>query len=726
MNILPNLTIAGTWIPISDVLYSGSLTQTHHALIKLDQSGKFGLVVTGWSTSQITSKLSIALLDADSNGGLKLNTTSYIDDPLTYMSNSIVIADFNGDGKSDIFLAPYRENPFTSASTTVFLSNTNGGFSKYSISDSVIAHDAAVFNINGALKVFTATFTSASQSNPIYQFQNQGIIESQPANIKNLTGTSTAIIDNGNNAGLELIRSDGMNIRVYHFNGNDLISPEPVQIIKPYLSTLAQYNNLYPAGTYRVWADDINHDGKQDILAGESIFNSTGIYPSALQILINKGDGSFRDSTSFLNPDMSINTAEMDYSPSFIDIDKSGINTYLFAGSTSWGQTSRQSDYVLLNDGTGRLYVGLHDEFNNLNSKVLTYLANPLVSKDTPAKFIAIPQLDGSINFVAQCISYNFDQTNNHFTPTEIYVNIPLGYNPKTDFTQDVTITDRNNSMLMRTWAGNDTFYDTNANSLPAHIDGGLGNNTSTYSDPASKYNISYSLNSTEIKHVANTAAPNVDDTLVNIQNIRFADQSVDTSSISKTAALAHSQIVGLTQLYVASFNRAPDSVGLDYWGGRLSDGMSLQDIAKSFFVQKETVAAYPTGLPTSDFVTKVYNNVLSRGPDTGGLNYWVGQLNNGSVSKDAFLLAIINGAMAASGSAVDRQTLANKEAVGEHYAIYQGLNNSTTWAQDVMSGVTNVASTVTAANAKADHYAVVAANPATSDLVVKLVGVAV
>jgi hypothetical protein len=181
-----------------------------------------------------------------------------------------------------------------------------------------------------------------------------------------------------------------------------------------------------------------------------------------------------------------------------------------------------------------------------------------------------------------------------------------------------------------------------------------------------------------------------------------------------------------LTQLYVASFNRAPDSVGLDYWGGRLSDGMSLNDIAKSFFVQKETVAAYPIGLPTSDFVTKVYNNVLSRGPDTGGLNYWVGQLNNGSVSKDAFLLAIINGAMAASGSAVDRQTLANKEAAGEHYAIYQGLNNSTTWAQDVMSGVTSVASTVTAANAKADHYAVVAANPATSDLVVKLVGVAV
>ena len=195
---------------------------------------------------------------------------------------------------------------------------------------------------------------------------------------------------------------------------------------------------------------------------------------------------------------------------------------------------------------------------------------------------------------------------------------------------------------------------------------------------------------------------------------------------LSKTAALQHSQITNLVELYVASFNRAPDSVGLDYWGSRLSDGMSLQDIAKSFFVQTETVAAYPSNMPTSDFVTKVYNNVLSRGPDTGGLNYWVGELNNGHVTKDSFLLAIINGAMAPTGSAVDRQTLANKESVGEHYAIYQGLNNSTTWAKDVMSGVTDQMASVTAANAKADGFAAIAGTSATSDLVVKLVGVSV
>ncbi|NDB69862.1 MAG: DUF4214 domain-containing protein [Methylocystaceae bacterium] len=215
-------------------------------------------------------------------------------------------------------------------------------------------------------------------------------------------------------------------------------------------------------------------------------------------------------------------------------------------------------------------------------------------------------------------------------------------------------------------------------------------------------------------------------DQLYNIQKIQFTDFTLDTTMLTKTAALTSSQIVDLVELYIASFNRAPDSVGLYYWGSRLYDGMSLQDIAQSFFDQSETKAAYPSNMSTSDFVTKVYNNVLSRGPDKPGLDYWIGELTNGHISKNSFLLAIINGARASTGSAIDRQTLANKELVGAHYAINQGLNNNSTWAKDVMSGVTDQASTVISANAKADAYALTATNPLTSDLIVKMVGIAV
>jgi hypothetical protein len=253
-------------------------------------------------------------------------------------------------------------------------------------------------------------------------------------------------------------------------------------------------------------------------------------------------------------------------------------------------------------------------------------------------------------------------------------------------------------------------------------IDGGTGNDTVIFNGNPSQYHLALAADGKI------TISDNkLTDTLRQIENIKLsADLMLDTTSFTKTAHLAKDALVSIVELYIASFNRAPDSLGLYYWGGRLSDGMSLQDIARSFFVQKETATAYPTTMPTNDFVSAVYNNVLSRTPDKVGLDYWVNGLTNGAVSKDSFLLAIINGANAPTGSQVDRQTLANKEAVGEHYAIYQGLNNSSDWAKNTMANVTDQTSTVYAANTKADNYASIALASATSDLTVKLVGVAV
>ncbi len=207
-------------------------------------------------------------------------------------------------------------------------------------------------------------------------------------------------------------------------------------------------------------------------------------------------------------------------------------------------------------------------------------------------------------------------------------------------------------------------------------------------------------------------------DTLTNTQNIQFTDQTIDSTWFTKTASLSPSQIVGLTELYIASFNRAPDALGLDYWGSQLSNGMSLNNIAASFFVQPEAVAAYPVGQSTPTFVNQVYNNVLGRQADTAGLNYWVGQLQSGSVGKNSFLLAIVNGVIGA-----DVQYLANKEAVGAHFALAQGLSDAT-WAKTVMSGVNGTAASVTAANTQTDGFAATAATAAGTELVVKILGI--
>jgi hypothetical protein len=86
-------------------------------------------------------------------------------------------------------------------------------------------------------------------------------------------------------------------------------------------------------------------------------------------------------------------------------------------------------------------------------------------------------------------------------------------------------------------------------------------------------------------------------------------------------------------RLYNASFGRAPDESGLDYWSATLHDGVPLDGIAGLFLTSAEFQARY--GSPgTTSFVNALYQNVLARGADTGGLTYWRGQLDGGALTR--------------------------------------------------------------------------------------------
>ncbi len=212
-------------------------------------------------------------------------------------------------------------------------------------------------------------------------------------------------------------------------------------------------------------------------------------------------------------------------------------------------------------------------------------------------------------------------------------------------------------------------------------------------------------------------------DHLYGIEHIRFADQLIDATVLTKANSASADQFAALTDLYVAALDRAPDALGLAYWASRLVDGMSLHEIAKSFFVQAETLQKYADATTTSEFVDRVYDNVLERAPDAAGLQYWVHELDSGRVSKDEFLLAFVAGARAPSGGAVDAQTLANKNAVGLDYGLKEGLNDLA-WAQSAMTNVGSSSASAVAAHQLIDQYAAVAATPPASQLVLQLVGV--
>lgn len=237
---------------------------------------------------------------------------------------------------------------------------------------------------------------------------------------------------------------------------------------------------------------------------------------------------------------------------------------------------------------------------------------------------------------------------------------------------------------------------------------------TAVFSGPSSNYTLLVTPDSVSVRDNVGTDGL---DTLIGIEQMKFSDVTLDTSWFSNVASVPGHQLDDLTDMYIAYFDRAPDAVGLCYWASRLADGMSLQQIAKSFFVQPETLAAYPVGQSTEAFITKVYNNMLGRAPDAPGLSYWMHDVDTGSISRDTFMLAIIYGAQTS-----DVQYLANKHAVGEDFALNAGLSD-TGWARAVMQGVDGSAASVAAAKAQIDHYSATAS--AGGHLVVELVGVA-
>ena len=141
-----------------------------------------------------------------------------------------------------------------------------------------------------------------------------------------------------------------------------------------------------------------------------------------------------------------------------------------------------------------------------------------------------------------------------------------------------------------------------------------------------------------------------------------------------------------VTKLYIATFDRAPDKAGLNYWVNK--SRLSVENIATSFFDQDETKALYPAETSTEDFIKSIYANLFKRDPDSAGASYWKKDLDNGVVNKSIFILAVVNGA-----KGDDAILLSNKTEVGLKF-IESG-SNDVNRAKSIMSKITKDDSTV-------------------------------
>jgi S-layer protein len=180
-------------------------------------------------------------------------------------------------------------------------------------------------------------------------------------------------------------------------------------------------------------------------------------------------------------------------------------------------------------------------------------------------------------------------------------------------------------------------------------------------------------------------------------------------------AIASAAQLTQISSLYVALFNRAPDTAGLSFWGNSLASGASLETITQGFLNATEGQLNYPSFQTSSEFVNAFYTKVFGRAPDAGGLAFWSSVLDNaGGAGSNTAKANVISQIITVASTPLatrpagltdaqyaqtvnDRALFANKVEVGNYLATRSALTEAD--SATVLTGIT--ADPATVANAK-------------------------
>lgn len=140
-------------------------------------------------------------------------------------------------------------------------------------------------------------------------------------------------------------------------------------------------------------------------------------------------------------------------------------------------------------------------------------------------------------------------------------------------------------------------------------------------------------------------------------------------------AAVDRSQTIWqVAEIYVATLGYAPDNDGLQYWRRNIDTdpAWTATTVAQSFFDQPLVQAVYPPGQGYDALIEALYLNIFGRAADTSGKNYWLGQLQSGAVTRNAMIIALINGGWDNPEAANDMLRFGNRIEVALAFAAKQ------------------------------------------------------
>jgi hypothetical protein len=213
---------------------------------------------------------------------------------------------------------------------------------------------------------------------------------------------------------------------------------------------------------------------------------------------------------------------------------------------------------------------------------------------------------------------------------------------------------------------------------------GGEGTDVAVHSGARSAYWVAVQQDGVQVadKRVAGDGT----DRLSDVETLSFLDGDWSVASVSNVFDLSSDEICDLIELYIAYFDRAPDTTGLIFWASVLSNGMPLEEIAAYFHEGAETRLSYPDPSDTVGFVSSVYHHALGREADRDGLDFWVSVLDTGAVAQADFVMHFLDGVNVPAPSdasiefldqrAADGAFLKDKTELGLYFSLIKGMDD--------------------------------------------------
>lgn len=172
---------------------------------------------------------------------------------------------------------------------------------------------------------------------------------------------------------------------------------------------------------------------------------------------------------------------------------------------------------------------------------------------------------------------------------------------------------------------GDDIFY--SAVATTTTVDANEGIDTVVFGAARSSYSVQFiDTGVTVTRAVARST-----DNLVSVERLQFTDGTL-AIDIDGNAGQAY-------RLYQSAFDRAPDLQGLNFWIDHLDSGESLSWVADRFIDSDEFGILYGENVSNAAFVSALYQNILGREGDEGGVAYWNAELDSGNRSRTDVLI---------------------------------------------------------------------------------------